>query len=255
MSAGLRALAILGAIVSCAGVLAGCGSVHLRAVWAEPNGGGRPRALLLLIHGGGWKGADALSFNSEVEIATAYQRLGYETLTFDYRGGAHSIQDAEMFYRLARKRVGPRFPICALGPSAGGHIALMLAIENPDLSCVIDFAGPTDLVSLATQPGGNIAYQLAVKAFGANSLANYSPALRARSIRAKVMLVFAQGDPIVPVQQGLEMAQALPGAQLIVLPAGPVGFVHSGVAVAPYDASLAAEQSFLLGAAQSSQTR
>jgi acetyl esterase/lipase len=252
-----------------AGVLAGCGSsshqgpsthpasrqVELRSVWGRPAGGGRPRALLLMIHGGGWKGLDTASFNSEAVVATAYQRLGYETLTFDYRGGAQSIEDAEMFYRLARKRVDSKLPICALGPSAGGHIALMLAIKNPGLACVIDFAGPTDLVSLATQPGGSIAYRLAVDAFGASHLAAYSPALHASSIRARVMVVVAQNDPVVPTPQGTEMARALPGTQLIVLPPGPVGFVHSaggpgtnrGVAIAAYDRSLAAEMSFLAG--------
>jgi dienelactone hydrolase len=186
----------------------------------------------------------------------AYQRLGYETLTFDYRAGKQSVQDAQAFYRYARGQVGPHLPICALGPSAGGHISLMLAVRNPDLACVIDFAGPTNLVSLAHQAGGQTAYRLAVKAFGARQLATYSPALQAKAIRAKVMLVFAQTDPIVPVAQGPDMSHALPGAQLIVLPPGPVGFVHTaggpgttnGVAVAPYQRSLAAETAFLANA-------
>lgn len=257
--------AVFGAVAFGGGALAGCGSSShqaslanppslpgLPSVWGRPAGGGRPRALLLMIHGGGWKGLDTASFQSQVVIAEAYQRLGYETLTFNYRGGAQSVEDAERFYRLARQTVGPKLPICALGPSAGGHIALMLALKNPDLACVIDFAGPTDLVSLASQPGGKVAYQLAVNAFGTSHLAAYSPALHAGSIKARVMLVFAQNDPIVPLGQGTEMKRALPGSQLIVLPAGTVGFVHSAVAAGPYDESLAAEQGFLLGATRSS---
>lgn len=258
-------LAVIGAVALGGGALASCGSsshhgsvsklptvAGLRSVWGQPAGGGHPRALLLMIHGGGWKGLDSTSYKSQVEIAAAYQKLGYETLTFNYRGGAQSVQDAESFYRLARRTVGPRLPICALGPSAGGHIALMLAVQNPGLACVIDFAGPTDLGALASQPGGKVAYQLAVNAFGTNHLAAYSPALHADSIKAKVMLVFAQNDPIVPLAQGTEMAHALPTGQLIVLPPGPVGFVHSAVAAAPYEKSLASEESFLLRATRSS---
>lgn len=227
----------------------------LRAVWGSPSGGARPRALLLMIHGGGWAGRSAAGVQSEADIAEIFQGLGYETLAFDYRRGAQGIQDAEAFYRLARKRVGRKLPICALGPSAGGHISLMLAVKNPDLACVISYAGPTDLVSLAKQPGGTVAYQLAVRAFGKADLAAYSPALHARSIHAKVMLVYAQTDPIVPVAQGEEMARALPGSQLIVLPPGPVGFVHSTVAAGPYDSSLVAEESFLADVARSWRSR
>ncbi len=111
----------------------------------------RPRAVVLSIHGGGWKGLDSASYRFQLQIAPLFQRLGYETLTFQYRGGAQGIEDAEAFYRYARRRVGPRFPICAVGESAGGHIALMLAAMNPDLACALDLAGPTDLVSLAKQ--------------------------------------------------------------------------------------------------------
>jgi acetyl esterase/lipase len=245
-----------------AALVAGCGSssdtsqsqqakpTQLRAVWGMPTNGAKPHALLLLIHGGGWVGQSAGGVQSELMLATIFQRYGYETLTFDYRRGASGVQDAEMFYELARKRVGPKLPICALGPSAGGHISLMLAVREPGLACVISFAGPTDLVSLANQPGGAGAYQLAVNAFGKANLATYSPALHASSIHAKVMLVYAQTDPIVPVAQAQEMARVLPSAKLIVLPPGPVGFVHSSVARQPYIQSLGAEASFLADAAR-----
>jgi acetyl esterase/lipase len=266
-----RIVTALAAGILGAGVASGCGSSshtksrptvqspNLPAVWGKPAGGVHRRVLLLVIHGGGWKGLDTASFDSEVATARFFQRLGYETLTFNYRGGAQSIQDAEMFYRLARKRVGPRFPICALGPSAGGHISLMLAVREPDLACVIDLAGPTDLVSLVKQRGGAEGPALAVRAFGRSNLAAYSPALHAGSIRAKVMMVYAQNDPVVPVAQGEEMARALPGSKLFVLPPGPVTFVHSlggprtrtGVSAAAYDRAWAAGSSFLAEVARS----
>jgi dipeptidyl aminopeptidase/acylaminoacyl peptidase len=254
--------AVLTAALAVSG-LSGCGSsappkVHgLTAILGKPSG--TPRGLVMLIHGGGWSGQSATAVASEAGMARFLQRTGYETLTIDYHRGAGGISDAEMFYRFARRRVGPRLPICAIGISAGAHISLMLATKIPELACVIDYAGPTDLVSLATEPRGKYGYQVAVRAFGARNLAKYSPALHAESIRAKVLLVYAKNDPLVPVAQGQVMANALPTAQLIVLPPGPMSFAHStggpgsntGVATGAYYKALKTSENFLAAATRS----
>lgn len=229
-----------------------------KGVWGPPSNGGAPKGLLLLIHGGGWGGISQPGFQSMLALAPHYQRLGFETLTVDYRRGSPGIADVEQLYSIARRRVGPRFPICAAGPSAGGHIALVLAMRYPDLACVLDFAGPTDLAALKTEPNGAVAYELAVQAFGTGGLAAFSPALHAGSIKAKLLLIYAQNDPVVPVAQGYEMARADPRAKLIVLPPGTRGFVHTGVGVPPQDSGVSAsanaratreEDSFLVAAA------
>jgi dipeptidyl aminopeptidase/acylaminoacyl peptidase len=239
----MRAATIVSALVATvlAAAVAGCGSssppvttgpAGLAEQWGKPAGG-RPHALVMLIPGGGWTATGAAQIaNQLTQIGANLQGLGYETLAFGYRSGTQSVKDAELFFRLARKRVGPKLPICALGLSAGAHIALMLAAMNPDLACVIDMAGPTNLPALAGEHAGAAAAGLAVKAFGARRLAAYSPALRARSIRAKVLLIYAQSDQVVPVAQGEDMKRALPSARLIVLPPGPQPFVHSGVSIA-----------------------
>lgn len=230
-----------------------------KAVWGAPANGQKPRALLMLIHGGGWTGINPAAFQSELEQAPLYQRFGFETVTVEYRRGYQGIKDVERFYRQARKRVGPRLPICAVGPSAGGHIALMLAVMNPDLACVISEAGPTDLPALATESGGSGAYGLATAAFGTGPLlAQLSPALHVSAIKAKLMLVYAQNDPVVPVAQGEEMKRVDPAATLIVLPPGSANFVHTGVGkpvsesgVSAADKQIAsrAEATFLFAAA------
>jgi acetyl esterase/lipase len=235
----LRSAALLGAALlvlfaGCGGSSSSTSSNHPlgpqpRAVWGGPSGGAKPKALIILVHGGGWKGIDPTAFNTTLDIAKLIQRLGFETLTVDYRGGAEGIADVDSFYRQARRRVGPHLPICAYGASAGGHISLMLAVQNPDLNCVIDLAGPSDLPALAHDHGGRSAYQIALQAFGRSPLAALSPALHAGSIKAKLLLVYAANDPLVPVAQGREMARADPRAQLIVLPPGSAGFVHTGV--------------------------
>src|SRR4051812_44068425 len=47
-----------------------------------------------------------------------------------------------------RGGVGKRTPICILGASAGGQMALMVALQRPDVACVIAHAPPTVLESL-----------------------------------------------------------------------------------------------------------
>jgi acetyl esterase/lipase len=252
-------LSALAAIVLAAGGLAACGSTshgsttarpRLAAVWGMPTNG-RPRAVVLLIHGGGWAGQNATYLADAANDGRNLQRLGYETLAFDYRAGALGIEDAQAFYREARERVGPHLPICALGWSAGAHIALMLAVMDPGLACVVDLAGPTDLTVLAVERGGAYGSGIAARVFGTRRLAAYSPALRAHSIRAKALLMYARDDPVVPVAQGEIMARALPGSRLIVLPPGPEPFVHSGVAPAAYQRALITLGAFLNHVARS----
>ena len=161
--------------------------------------------------------------------APVFQAVGFETLTVDYRRGEQGIEDVQGMYRTARRLVGPRLAICALGVSAGGHIALMLAVREPDLACVIDLAGPTDLAAFRTDPRGAVGYQIVTRAFGKHTLGGLSPALRAGAIRARLLLVYALDDPLVPVAQGEEMARADPHARLILLPPGNAPFVHTGV--------------------------
>lgn len=198
------------------------------AIYAQPTGGKTPRALLMLIHGGSWSGINPTALRTTEAIARIFQVFGFETVTVDYRAGAQGIADVEHFYREARKRVGPNLPICAYGVSAGGHIALMLAEKFPDLACVVDQSGPTDLTTLKSQ-GSAAGYAIAVRVFGRHALAKYSPALHASSIKAKLMLAYADNDPLVPVAQGEEMKRAVPSAELFTLPPGPAPFTHTGV--------------------------
>jgi dipeptidyl aminopeptidase/acylaminoacyl peptidase len=130
------------------------------------------------------------------------------------------------------------------GYSAGANLGLMLAAREPDLTCVLGLAAPTDLTTLKQQ-GGTEAYDLAVTAFGEGQLADWSPVKVAGSIKAKVLLIAAQTDPTVPVEQSREFAQALPGTELDVVPAGStsVPWLH-GAKVNPASAQAAIQQGF-----------
>jgi acetyl esterase/lipase len=207
-----------------------------KAVWGAPTDGQKSRGVLMMIHGGSWAGISASQFKTMQATATVFQGLGFETFTVDYRSGAQGVTDVDNLYRDARREVGPKVPICAAGISAGAQIALMVAIRNPGLACVLDLAGPTDLPAFKMEPGGATLYRVILDRFGTGPLEQYSPALHGSSIKAKVLMIYAEDDPLVPVAQGRAMARADPAAKLIVLPPGSAPFVHTGVG-APAQAS------------------
>lgn len=222
--------------VACAAV--GCGGGHsgadnsdvdgARVTWGEPPGG-HPAGVVMLIHGGGWQPSPS-GYEEQKANAKVVQGQGYATVAVGYDAGAKGFRQITDVYEEARARY-PGLPICATGISAGGHLALMLATRQPDLTCVITLAAPTDLTTLGKQDAhGDEAYQAAIAAFGRDQLATFSPVRYADRIRAKVLMIEGETDPIDPVDQGRELARALPGAQLLVLPPGPVPveFAHYG---------------------------
>lgn len=249
---GLRAVGA--ALLLTVAALQGCGredpvevAPEPRAhVWGEPAGaaaGKPPSGVVILVHGGGWAPNQA-AYEAQIDVMPFYQRAGYATLAIEYGPGADGLRDLEYFFERARRRY-PGTPICAIGASAGGHLALMLATREPDLACVVDLAGPGDLTSLAGQ-GAAEANRLAVNAFGAAELETFSPLEDADRIEAEVLLVFAATDPIVPVEQAEQLVAALPDAELIVLPVGEAPFIHGpGVDPAAKQRAGAAQLAFL----------
>jgi dipeptidyl aminopeptidase/acylaminoacyl peptidase len=224
-----------------------------RVSWGEPAGG-HPTALVMLIHGGGWRASES-GYEDQKTNAASFEREGYATVAIDYDEGAKGFRQIVDVYKAARERY-PGLPICASGISAGGNFALMLATREPDLDCVLALVAPTDLTSIAEQdPEGDEAYQAAVTTLGKDQLAKFSPVRYANRIRAKVLLVVAETDPIVPADQGRELAHALPGAQLLVLPPGPVHaeWAHFG-GVQPNAQNLVLERDFEF-VKQATQTR
>jgi dienelactone hydrolase len=209
--------------------------------WGKPSVG-RPEGVVILLHGGGWQ-PNPSAYPGELSLAATMQKQGYATVVIGYDAGAQGFQEIEGVYRQAQRRYRG-VPICAHGISAGGHLGLMLAAREPDLACVVDIVGPTDLTTLKDQ-GADEAYNLAVNAFGQDQLARWSPVRYANRIKAKVLILLAATDPVIPAEQGREFARAHPGTQLIVLPAGSTPFpVLHGAKVTPAGAQEALQEPF-----------
>ena len=197
---------------------------------------------MLVFPGGGWFPLkDAIRTTDH--YVERYRKLGWEAVNVAYRpGGEQGYADAERAFAAARA-ASPGKPVCAVGESSGGHLALMLAARRP-LACVEAVGAPTDLRSLR-----GFARRVAVEAFGRDGLAEWSPAQHADRIRARVMLVHARGDLIVDPAQARTMKEAKPGAELLMLPPGHVGFMHmTRIDRAAYARYLEAEERMLRAA-------
>lgn len=180
--------------------------------------------------------------------ADTWRAAGWQTVNVDYRGCAQSIGDVLWFMQRIRQ-LRPNAVMCATGESAGAHLALMLASLRPDLACAIAKSGPSDLAALDgqrtydattqtfTTTGASKLFHAAVAAFGAkNSVLPFSsPSRYARNVAARLLLASGVSDPLVPLAQnanfGTAVRAAHPGAyvDVIAMPNGRVGFVHSGV--------------------------
>jgi acetyl esterase/lipase len=197
---------------------AGPGPVLQREVFRPPAG--EPvKGVVLVIHGGGWQGGQHRLMDAIEPDARRLARWGYLAWSVDYRSGRHSVEDVIDWYRLIRSRY-PRQPVCAKGTSAGGHLALMLAVQTR-IPCVIDESGPTDL-----------------RRFDFRTVDRFFPTPRARRAFSplgyaetnafsgtEILLAHLRGDELVPFAQSRRFARAI-DSRLVALPTGTVPFVH-----------------------------
>jgi dienelactone hydrolase len=166
---------------------------------------------MLILHGGGWFQNGPGQVQSVRSLADIWRRRGWRTLNLDYHACARSVGDVVGLYDHFRKLANGQ-AICALGESAGGHLALMLAAERPEVRCAIGYAAPVDLPAAA---------------FGASQLAKLSPALQAGRIQARVLLAVATDDVLIPWSQLRDFAgRRRRHTRIMLVPPGPVHWVH-----------------------------
>ena len=219
--------------------------------WYEvlPSPEPSPRGVLMTMPGGGWAAVGPEVAMGMRPTARRWQARGWDVVNITFRAGAASIDDVVQFYDAIRRQVSRTTPICALGGSSGGHLALLLATRRR-LACAISLGGPSDLVRLGTQPasdgtggsqigGPRKVKELAVVAFGRDRrLARFSPRRLTGRISASVLLATSAYDPLVPCLQDREMAQALRShgrwVRSLCLAPGSEPFVHAEVSEAAW---------------------
>ncbi|HEX6390019.1 MAG TPA: alpha/beta hydrolase [Solirubrobacteraceae bacterium] len=197
------------------------------------------RGTMLTIHGGGWRSPRGDARRTLASTALTLMAGGWRVVNIDYTPGAGDplpmLRDVVAFYDQARKAFGGT--ICAYGESAGGHLAAMLALERPSLTCAVLAAAPTDLPELARTAIPELRRELR-RTFGTDpaTLEQWSPArLWNAGSGPALFATAADNDRTVPPRQLEALAAAEPDADTEVLPgaapgsAGAVAWMHSAV--------------------------
>jgi acetyl esterase/lipase len=186
--------------------------------------GRKPKGWMVVIHGGGWQSVGREDVASEDSTVAFLNRQGWATDNIDYRKGEHSLPDVLAAYDGLRKRVGSRVPICLMGESAGGNLALLTAEQRQSVSCVVSMAGPTDLVRFTDEKAHRYTSRLwavytpawafeqyMVTSFGISTkvLREWSPIMHAGALDVPVLLGASSYDPVVPQHQMAELRDAM----------------------------------------------
>jgi acetyl esterase/lipase len=201
----------------------------------------KPRPVILFIHGGGWAGGDKVSaLGALVPYAASGQ---YFCASANYRLTGEApwpaqLDDCKAAVRWLKANAGkynidPE-KIGVWGHSAGGHLVSMLGLTgnqpqlegrsgspgpNSRVACVVDFAGPSDMIAFVTffegkrkskTPSGGLA-----KLFGEpldqwrEVARRASPSSYVAAGAPQFLIAHGTADPLVPLAQAEELYAAL----------------------------------------------
>lgn len=197
------------------------------------------RPGVILIHGGGWTGGDKKTNDG---FCSSLASQGYVAAAINYRltpryTWSAQLVDAQLVVRWLRAKaslihLNPQ-KLCAFGDSAGAHLAIFLgtlptihagdeaglfANESPEVSCVVDEFGPTDLTQMLSTP-----YQRSLVLPLMHNLTpqadpalyhDASPLFDVTSHSAAMLIIQGTEDTIVPQSQSLSLQKQLQQAHV-----------------------------------------
>ena len=202
---------------------------------------GNPRGVVIAIHGGSWFGVGEERLATMDDEVARWNARGYAVLNTSYRAGRESVVDVVRVYDAVRSWQGNGIPIGAIGASAGGHIAMILAAQRPDLAFVVSEAGPTEPSALTETPQSRMVQDAAFRAFGDDVTGAMSPVAQAHRITSPLLLLTASEDQVVPVAQMEAMVAARPSTIAIELEPGDQLWIHGAISLNAMDQLIRAE--------------
>lgn len=199
-----------------------------------PQGVNFLRSGIVFIHGGGWIEGDKAQYEG---LCIAYAQQGFVVASVNYRLAPQhpwpaQIVDVQLAVRylrsIASQLILDPTRLCAWGDSAGGHLATFLGVLHtihpgdeaglltqyaPDVACVVDEFGYTDLTApLTTKLQKLLLTDLLGSSNPASNPARFrdaSPIFRITATSAPTYIIQGTSDVIVPPSQSQELYAAL----------------------------------------------
>lgn len=235
-----------------------------------PVGAPPSRPGIIMIHGGGWTSGDKSHYTT---MCSNYAAEGYDVTTINYRltpkyQWSTQIGDAQLAVRWMRvnaasMKLNPN-NICALGDSAGAHLALLLDelqtihpsdVANiypnisPTVQCVVDQFGPTDLAQLYNENPSvrYLIYELMDSTVPPNPIyTDASPLDNISPRTGPALIIQGTQDQTVLPDQSHELQQAFQNDGIPVQYISYIGgHEYSGLTQHQYDVIMSQIQNFL----------
>lgn len=174
---------------------------------------------VLLIHGGGWREGSWKDFESLAPLLT---RRGFLVAALDYRLAPDhrwpaQLEDVYAALDFLRGQWVDRDKMALWGHSAGGHIAMMAALQRPEeVCCAVALGAPTDLEAQARiEPLDDV--------FTPEQLRSASPLHQTAEGVPPILQVHGTSDRICDIEQARAHARARAQVELMEVPDGDHG--------------------------------
>lgn len=207
------------------------GETELKYDYYKPGESVDNHRFVVAIHGGGW------TQGTKEQMAPLCENLakqGFHVATVQYRlapthkwpAQIDDVQSAVRFFRSQAKENGyDEKLIGAIGPSAGGHLSLLLGFtdtrdskteflskESSQVKAVVNLFGPTDLSQDYNPVIANVlSQQVLGKPYkeATEEVKSFSPIKWIGKGNAPVFTMHGKADPLVPVKQAERLDEAL----------------------------------------------
>lgn len=174
---------------------------------------GKNNPVVVFIHGGGWMEGDK-NWYEDFVYYFAKRKFAAASINYRlYKNGKNrmgtQIQDVQCALQFLRRhakkyRFNKKLFFLA-GDSAGGHLALMVGLQDQRIKGIVTYAAPTDLVALYSA-NEDIKYYLAEALGGSlykkrSLYEEYSPVNIIKEKSPPIMAFHGKKDELVPYEQ------------------------------------------------------
>jgi len=182
-------------------------------VYLPANRSATTTKVIIMIHGGGWSTGDKADFNEYVDSLKKREPT-YAIFNINYRlANSPDIFPAQeqdvkaaiefIYNKRAEYKISDKFVL--IGASAGGHLALLQGYKYSTPvkpKAIIDFFGPSDLISLYNNPPNPLVQPLLASVLGgtpitSNALYTQSSPINFVSSQSPATMILQGGADIV----------------------------------------------------------